>query len=110
MTAEISAEHPKRKRMSHSMLGRAAERGNQCLSCFNCAKKGHKKADCWAEGGGKAGQGPKVKGDGKVMERGKRIRKGEGISCGCERGCCMDGHVRCFPNQTAVIPVHLPQT
>ena len=29
--------------------------------CFNCSKKGHKKPDCWQEGGGKAGQGPKQK-------------------------------------------------
>jgi hypothetical protein len=27
--------------------------------CFNCSKLGHKSADCWAAGGGKAGQGPK---------------------------------------------------
>ena len=26
--------------------------------CFNYKKKGHYKSDCWAEGGGKAGQGP----------------------------------------------------
>ena len=35
------------------------------LKCFNCNKKGHKKVDCWAEGGGKAGQGPR----GQAMER-----------------------------------------
>src|ERR1700688_411057 len=40
------------------------------LKCFNCQKKGHKKFDCWAEGGGKAGQGPRgqAKGDGKGRE------------------------------------------
>jgi hypothetical protein len=27
----------------------------------NCEKPGHKKADCWAKGGGKEGQGPKQK-------------------------------------------------
>ena len=45
--------------------------------CFNCGKKGHKKPDCWAEGGGKAGQGPKGKGpegDGK----GKELKEGKG--------------------------------
>jgi len=29
------------------------------ITCHNCGKKGHKKLDCWAEGGGKAGQGPR---------------------------------------------------
>jgi hypothetical protein len=28
---------------------------------------GHYKSDCWAEGGGKAGQGPKGKGKGKNL-------------------------------------------
>ena len=31
------------------------------MGCFNCHKKGHKKAECWAKGGGKEGQGPKSK-------------------------------------------------
>ena len=29
------------------------------IECFNCKKKGHIKADCWAKGGGKEGQGPR---------------------------------------------------
>ena len=28
------------------------------VECFNCHRKGHVKADCWAKGGGKEGQGP----------------------------------------------------
>jgi hypothetical protein len=38
------------------------------IECFNCHKKGHMKADCWAKGGGKEGQGPKGKGKGKKPE------------------------------------------
>ena len=38
------------------------------VECFNCHKKGHYKADCWAEGGGKEGEGPKSKGKGKAKE------------------------------------------
>ena len=30
--------------------------------CHNCGKKGHWTQDCWEEGGGKEGQGPKQKG------------------------------------------------
>src|SRR6266851_5898650 len=29
------------------------------IKCFNCKKKGHFKAECWAKGGGKEGQGPR---------------------------------------------------
>jgi len=29
------------------------------IECYNCRKKGHIKADCWAKGGGKEGQGPR---------------------------------------------------
>lgn len=35
--------------------------GRPVIKCFNCKNKGHKKADCWAPGGGKEGQGPKRK-------------------------------------------------
>ena len=38
------------------------------VECFNFHKKGHYKADCWAEGGGKEGEGPKSKGKGKAKE------------------------------------------
>ena len=31
------------------------------VECFNCHRKGHVKADCWAKGGGKEGQGPRGK-------------------------------------------------
>ncbi|KAJ3489198.1 hypothetical protein NLJ89_g11551 [Agrocybe chaxingu] len=33
--------------------------GRQSITCHNCSKRGHVKADCWAKGGGKEGQGRK---------------------------------------------------
>ena len=41
--------------------GRAGKRTNKDIECFNCHKKGHKKPDCWAKGGGKEVQGPRLK-------------------------------------------------
>lgn len=35
--------------------------GRKDITCHNCSKRGHVKADCWAKGGGKEGQGPKGK-------------------------------------------------
>jgi len=32
------------------------------VECHNCHKKGHMKANCWAKGGGKEGQGPQQRG------------------------------------------------
>jgi hypothetical protein len=32
------------------------------IECHNCCKKGHIKAECWAKGGGKEGQGPRRNG------------------------------------------------
>ena len=47
------------------------------LKCYNCGKKGHKKADCWAKCGGKAGQGPKRKGQSGGDRKGKDKDKGK---------------------------------
>jgi hypothetical protein len=46
--------------------GRGGSKSQSDVECFNCKKKGHFKSDCWAEGRGKAGQGPKGKGRGKA--------------------------------------------
>ncbi len=63
----------KREENSAFHAGESSRKGKTLLKCFNCQKKGHKKADCWAEGGGKAGQGPRGrgKGDGKDDGKGK---------------------------------------
>ena len=37
--------------------GKASNRSS--IQCENCTRRGHRKADCWAKGGGKEGQGPK---------------------------------------------------
>ena len=53
--------------------GKGGKRGKSDVKCFNCHKKGHKKADCWAKGGGKKGEGPRSKGrkdDGKDSKGG----------------------------------------
>ena len=38
---------------------RSGQKSMKDLECFNCHKKGHRKSDCWAKGGGKEGQGPR---------------------------------------------------
>ena len=45
------------------------------VECFNCHKKGHTKAECWAAGGGNEGGGPKKNkksGDDKDKKSGKK--------------------------------------
>ena len=43
----------------------AWKKGKKCnVECYNCHKRGHIKADCWAKGGCKEGQGPWKKGSG----------------------------------------------
>jgi hypothetical protein len=46
---------------STSFKGGKRGGGKSNIECYNCHKKGHMKADCWAKGGGKEGQGPKGK-------------------------------------------------
>jgi hypothetical protein len=47
---------------STSFRGGKKGGGKSNIECYNCHKKGHMKANCWAKGGGKEGQGPKGKG------------------------------------------------
>jgi hypothetical protein len=53
----------------------SSQKGKMVLKCFNCQKKGHKKADCWAEGEERWDKVPGERGKAEVMERGKRTRE-----------------------------------
>ena len=41
--------------------GKFGKKSDKEIECFNCQKKGHRKADCWSKRGGKKGQGPRSK-------------------------------------------------
>ena len=62
---------PKKEENVAFHAGESSRKGKLALKCFNCEKKGHKKADYWAEGGGKAGQGPRRKAQGEGDRKGK---------------------------------------
>ena len=48
--------------------------------CHNCGKKGHWTRDCWEEGGGKEGQGPKQKAKKEKDEKGKGKGKAKDVA------------------------------
>ena len=50
---------------------RGGKGGRKDKECHNCKKHGHFKADCWAKGGGKEGQG--LKGKDKGNEKGQGV-------------------------------------
>ena len=58
------AAHAKRAGKPKSKSGKGKEKAGNTdseITCHNCGKVGHKKADCWSKGGGKEGQGPRQK-------------------------------------------------
>ena len=58
------AAHGKKKGKGKSKKAKVdnkALNADSDFMCHNCKKPGHKKADCWAKGGGKEGQGPRQK-------------------------------------------------
>jgi hypothetical protein len=50
-----------RKRKGKKGDDKKDEKKKRDVECFNCHKKGHMKAECWAKGGGNEGGGPKSK-------------------------------------------------
>ena len=46
---------------AENIRGKPGKRSNKDIKCYNYHKKGHKKAECWAKGGRKKGQGPRSK-------------------------------------------------
>jgi hypothetical protein len=50
----LSAKTSRKKNHARNSTNTAKED----ITCYNCDRKGHYKADCWRPGGGKEGQGP----------------------------------------------------
>ena len=44
--------------MKGNMYQRQVGGKEKMIECFNCKRKGHKKSQCWAKGGGQEGKGP----------------------------------------------------
>ena len=49
----------KKQRTGKHHSNRGKEKSTPGATCENCKNTGHTKADCWAKGGGKEGQGPR---------------------------------------------------
>ena len=57
----------KKQRTGKHRSNKGKEKSTPSATCENCKNAGHTKANCWAKGGGKEGQGP----------RGRNSKKGE---------------------------------
>ena len=49
----------KKQRTRKQCSNKGKEKSTPGATCENCKNTGHTKADCWAKGGGKEGQGPR---------------------------------------------------
>jgi len=80
--------------------------GRKDITCHNCSKHGHVKADCWAPGGGKEGQGPK-KGGGPgsatsttASASAAAAMEGEGVWIIIDRDVIMEDWATDYSNKT----------
>jgi len=59
--AEFMQHEIKKQKINTKDEAFAADTPKSKKQCSNCNKRGYLKADCWAKGGSKEGQGPKRK-------------------------------------------------
>ncbi len=82
--SEKERERKARKEKEKGKTSSTYQGGAASEECYNCGKKGHRKADCWAQGGGQATPSytkaepdkGKPKGKGKKGKKGKAGAKG----------------------------------
>jgi len=73
VTDDYDTRHVKSRKSSNTTANddvAYSAQSKKNLLCANCSKKGHTKENCWAEGGDKAGQGPKGRGNRKGKGKG----------------------------------------
>jgi transposase InsO family protein len=70
--------------------GKEKQGATKDKECYNCKKKGHFSADCWAKGGGKEGQGPKGRKGGKK----NRANQAEDVNSSLNDVCYMASNSR----------------
>ena len=78
ITDDYNTRHTKSRKSSNTTANNDVAYSVQSkknLLCANCNKKGHTKENCWAEGGDKAGQDPKGRGNHKGKGKGKGTEK-----------------------------------
>ena len=78
ITDDYDTRHTKSRKSSNTTANddvTYSAQSKKNLLCTNCNKKGHMKENCWVEGGDKAGQGPKGRGNHKGKGKGKGTEK-----------------------------------
>ncbi len=58
ITDEYECKSKNKAETDQAFTADAKNKSKKNITCFNCDKHGHVKADCWAKGSRKEGQGP----------------------------------------------------